>query len=566
MKFSKFIAVFLVIMFVFGFTSNPSSGFTAVASADKLIKIGLKYGSNEMPSANLLNSVGKGYSLGYFDEDQNFTGVYQIDTTAITICKDKSFYWQSKIFHETSPSGSYKFIGAYHVEISTPFSTAQQANEVKSQVEALGYEAFVAYFINDYYVRIGSYKDLNIGEQAKNEISGKLPQYTLGVVGNRDNVFTVCNSDTGKILFEFDVVNKRLGVSPMQENGEKTQTWQKGFKYNGSFEFARVSGNNLTVINVLPLEDYIKGVVPYEMSPSWNVEALKVQAICARSYTITSMTKHSSLGFNLCNTTHCQVYYGTNQANDNTNRAVDETANLVVKYNGKNVPAYYHSSSGGYTESSRNVWGGDIGYLQPVYDDFADLSRAINGIWSFNVYPNDIKDILNAKGYKAGNIVNAYVSEFTEVGNVFSTTFVDDTGKEFVFKGETARLLLNSSSKNIYTYSQRFNITPKMNLWAISQSSAASKLQGSNSDTLVLGKDGKEYSLPSNYNDVAILSSSGVRTTTLSDLECFVLAGRGWGNNVGMSQYGARALAEMGRTYEEIIKYYYTGVEVGNAY
>ena len=90
------------------------------------------------------------------------------------------------------------------------------------------------------------------------------------------------------------------------------RTWFKGYRYYGGFRYERIGGGDLTVVNILDLETYIKGVVPYEMSSSWPLEALKVQAVCARSYAYINIHsgKHTSYHFDVCNTTDCQAYYG----------------------------------------------------------------------------------------------------------------------------------------------------------------------------------------------------------------------------------------------------------------
>lgn len=101
-------------------------------------------------------------------------------------------------------------------------------------------------------------------------------------------------------------------------------TWFRGYRYYGGFEYQRVSGGNINVINVVDLEDYVKCVIPWEMSKDWPVEALKAQAVCARTYAV-CQTKHRAQGFDICATTHCQVYQGTAASGANSDAAVDQT-------------------------------------------------------------------------------------------------------------------------------------------------------------------------------------------------------------------------------------------------
>ena len=101
--------------------------------------------------------------------------------------------------------------------------------------------------------------------------------------------------------------------------------------------------NDITVINVLPVSEYTKGVLPYEMNANWHPEALKAQAVCAASYALSNKTKHKSLGFDVCNTTDCQVYLGRNAANANSDAAAEAVKGLVLTYDNKICSTVYHS-------------------------------------------------------------------------------------------------------------------------------------------------------------------------------------------------------------------------------
>ena len=116
-----------------------------------------------------------------------------------------------------------------------------------------------------------------------------------------------------QILFQFDGGSARaLGIMPDVTGAGTVRTWFKGYRYYGGFRYERINGGNLTVVNIVDMETYIKGVVPYEMSNSWPLEALKAQAICARSYAYNNIlqNKHKSYHFDVCNTTDCPVYCG----------------------------------------------------------------------------------------------------------------------------------------------------------------------------------------------------------------------------------------------------------------
>jgi len=138
--------------------------------------------------------------------------------------------------------------------------------------------------------------------------------------------------------------------------------------------------NTLTVINDLCLENYLQGVVAMEMPPSWGFEAVKAQAIAARTYAVANMGKHASEGFDLVDTQMDQVYEGINGEWENSNKAILETSGIIMIYDKKPISAMYSSSSGGKTVSAKQSFGNDIPYLQSVaaYDD--DMPKNGHGV------------------------------------------------------------------------------------------------------------------------------------------------------------------------------------------
>ena len=123
--------------------------------------------------------------------------------------------------------------------------------------------------------------------------------------------------------------------------------------YLGNMNFT-VNSGNLLVINQLPLEEYLYGVVAYEMSDSFPLEALKVQAVCARSYAIRSFSPSSA--YDIGDTSSDQVYKGFNPGFTNVLAAVDSTRGQVLTYNGSVISTYYSASNGGQTELPGNAW------------------------------------------------------------------------------------------------------------------------------------------------------------------------------------------------------------------
>ena len=140
--------------------------------------------------------------------------------------------------------------------------------------------------------------------------------------------------------------------------------------YRGIIKIQNKNGK-LTVINDVPLEDYIKGVVPSEMPSGWNVEALKAQAIAARSYAMSNLGKRSSLGFDLYDTPEDQAYGGASAETSKTNQAVNDTKDIVLIYDMKIICAYYSASAGGQSVSADKAWGSNLPYIRsvPSFDD-----------------------------------------------------------------------------------------------------------------------------------------------------------------------------------------------------
>lgn len=136
-------------------------------------------------------------------------------------------------------------------------------------------------------------------------------------------------------------------------------------RYRGAVEVSADARGRLTAVNVLSVEDYLRGVLPAEMPPSAPAEALKAQAIVARTFTLSARGRHGAGGFDVCDGTHCQVYGGAGREREATDRAVRETRGRVLRAAGKLMPAYFHSACGGATDSPEDVWGGGSGTADP---------------------------------------------------------------------------------------------------------------------------------------------------------------------------------------------------------
>ncbi len=298
------------------------------------------------------------------------------------------------------------------------------------------------------------------------------------------------------------------------------------------------------------------------MGASFPIEALKAQAIIARSYALANINSHASEGFNLCDTTHCQVYGGYDNENIATNLAVDETRGQYITYNGNIISANYHSNSGGITEDSGNAWSQSLPYLSSVEDDFSN--NAPNSSWTFSLSVSDIQSKLTSSGIDLGQINNIVILETTDANRVLSLK-IEGSKDEIIITGSQLRSILGATALK----STWFTVSKKggkedLKVYVVSGNSTFPK-------EIDLGNAYiKDSGQAISVNRSAVNRARGLnesiqlKSTYSTDPTSFVFNGRGYGHGVGMSQYGAREMANQGYNYEDIITHYYRGVDIIN--
>ncbi len=214
------------------------------------------------------------------------------------------------------------------------------------------------------------------------------------------NIKAYGNSITMEVNHKYyDLGTDAIVIKPSQAGFLSTKKrW-----YRGEFIVSNQQ-NSLTIINYLPLEEYIMGVVPSEMPSRWNAEALKAQAIAARSYAVANLGKRATRGFDLKDNTEDQAYGGATSETIHTNKAVAETQGIVVTYNRKVIPAYYCASAGGQTNNSGNLWNRDLPYLRsvPSFDD--GIKKMGHGIGMSQYGANNLAQ----QGYNAYQILTYF--------------------------------------------------------------------------------------------------------------------------------------------------------------
>ena len=248
-------------------------------------------------------------------------------------------------------------------------------------------------------------------------------------------------------------------------------------------------------------EQYLYSVLGAEMSGNWPQEALKAQAVAARSYAIHQRMKSETDLYDVDSTQYSQVYKGLQTESSGTYAAVDATAGQVLTYNGQIILAVFHSASGGHTENVEDVWMEPLPYLRavPDYDQGAPVYQ-----WKENFS----RAQMSSKISGVGNVISMKPERTTAYGSVLSMKVVGDGGSR-VMTGADLRRVLNLRST-------RFTVIPQ-------------------------------------YGGIFSGRNSGKPPTG------FLVDGKGFGHAVGMSQWGAYNLARQGYGYQQILLHYYRG-------
>lgn len=226
-------------------------------------------------------------------------------------------------------------------------------------------------------------------------------------------------------------------------------------RYRGSFRFIRSPGmpDRTTLINVVALEDYLYGVVPAEMSSGWPLEALKTQAVAARTYALANLGRRASLGFDLYDTVSDQVYRGFSAEKPDTTSAVDATRGQILTWQDRPIAAFFHSSSGGETDDALAVWGQDLPYIRGI----KDTDPSPNAEWTAWFGPADLTRALAGMGHDVGALQDLEVEAWTPHGRARWLKASGSAG--------TAVVDANSLRLKLGLKSTRYKLTKEMNSW-----------------------------------------------------------------------------------------------------
>ncbi|WP_425061208.1 hypothetical protein SCACP_19910 [Sporomusa carbonis] len=327
-------------------------------------------------------------------------------------------------------------------------------------------------------------------------------------------------------------------------------------RYRGDISIHRTAGKTgMTVVNTLPVEQYLYGVIKNEIAPEWPLEAVKAQAVAARTYALANYNKHKADGFDVCATTDCQVYGGRESEVPRALEAVDETRGLVLMYNGKLITAYFHSSSGGYTENSENVWSTPEPYLRGVVD-FDQNSPYFK--WEKKLTIGELNQAINKAGYNIGNL---QAIELSPLENPPATS--SDRGVSGRVK--TVRLLGTNGSVQVSGTKLRSILDLKSTLFDIKTAANGYK------EFAMPVNAGVNPEVPQRVLGIATKDNPNIRPVSSQPADVIVITGFGWGHGLGLSQWGAKAMAEKAppgnpEYFKDILKHYYQGVQIKKAY
>jgi stage II sporulation protein D len=326
----------------------------------------------------------------------------------------------------------------------------------------------------------------------------------LALYDSQDGHALVAIGAAGRGRLEASGESLRMGDRALGTEAEVRADTQglkvAGRRYGGRV-LLRASGGQVLLINEISLQDYLKGVLPSEVPATWPLEALKAQALAARSYAVwrASETRKSGNGsFDLDDSVSSQAYQGLEKQDPRTDQAVDATNGEILAFQGKIAECFFHSNSGGHTAGSDEAWGGKSSpaYLNGVMDIWSEDQK--HYAWSATLELEQVETRLNKAGLFSGLLEEVVPKEQTDSG-----------------RWELVRLIGSNGEKLIKATAFRS----------------------------ALGAD--------------ILRSTNFRVRRHGS--SIIFDGLGWGHGVGLAQEGAKAMAEAGRGYRNILSFYYPG-------
>lgn len=340
----------------------------------------------------------------------------------------------------------------------------------------------------------------------------EIKAFNLSVKG----AFKILDSATGQVLSQESVLRtakvgigekgiivggkvflpSRIKFSPLKD----ATIYVNDRRLRGEVDIVKNSNGLLTVVNILDLENYIKGVLYHEVSHYWPLEAIKAQAVAARTYALYEIGVNKTKDYDVTNDIYSQVYGGRNSERYRTNVAVDRTRGLILVYREKIVPAYYSATCAGFTEDANELWKENLPPLKGVKCDYCLHSPHYR--WKKNFRLKDIQDKLNENGFKLGFIKEVRVVERNASNRIRTLEITTRDDKSVTISGKDFRNMIGPN---------------------------------------LIRSNNYEIEMKGYYMD---------------------LVGKGWGHGVGLCQWGAAEMSRRGFNFKEILNYYYPGADI----
>ena len=322
--------------------------------------------------------------------------------------------------------------------------------------------------------------------------------------------------------------------------------------YKGRLNFIIDRYGMLTMVNELPIEEYLSGVVASEMNADFPIEALKAQAVTARTYTISQLDKHHRLDpFDLCDEVHCQAFSGVTNVSPNIARAVQATAGKVLMYQDKICETFYSSVCGGHTEHNENIWpdGTSLQYLRGIFD--FPQETAVAAAEDFLTQERNIRKWIEGEPDAYCNINTiSILPDYLEFSRKYFRWQVHYT------QSELTQIIKEKTGEDI---GYVLDIVPIQR--GISGRLMKIRIKGSRKSITIENDLEIRKALSNNslYSSCFVLDkvSSGYGIP-----QKFIIKGAGWGHGVGMCQTGAAIMALKGKKYQQILRHYYQNTTI----
>ena len=503
----------------------------------------------------------------YDDEDELFSLnnnlTLRIDT-----------YYTENYYLSDKSQGNH---GPYHAVLRDEIYSSYEEAYMKSEglKEEFNSE-FYPYLIEEgFIIGGGNFADKSSSQELAEELNDE-GYNAESINGSLENIIAYNNKNKPVFMYEKDMP---VYFSSYNEDEEYEMIKVDNRAYRGKIALKIIDEFKLLTINYVELENYLYGVVPNEIPSSWGREALKAQALAARTYAVYNIAPRQL--YDMEDNQNSQVYMGYDYEKSSTNRAVDETEGEMIYYDGELIQAFYHSTSGGSTENSENVWYEELPYLRGVDDKFSDNSGSPHTTWQTTYYKEDIIRLLNLADNDVDELYEIQIKKVSENNRVVECIFLTDAG-EISYKKENARILLGLKSSwfsivngnAFYFITEYFPVidsqeaeTPPSRGGILDLITEEETEETRNEIEFETGSMTGKYAITEdgikkiNREKLSFISLNGTVTVDTNS-EQYNFEGRGWGHGIGMSQYGAKQMAEEGYTYNEILQHYYTEVTI----